>query len=109
MQNQEEFLKSLSGRTTSHSHKFGDWQQKEPNGSDSVKQVTVLDAQWSDCPVEVEDEVKQIWTDFELGNDRYVYQTQMDDQLREEYPKVYLWLQHKGVKEGQEVWVYWWW
>lgn len=101
----EKFIASLSGKDTSYAAKW----DKPPDGENSLTKVWFFDAQWSDCPDEVEKEVKQIWKDYELGNDRYMYKTTMDEELFQEYPGVYFWLEYKGVQKGEEVIVHWWW
>lgn len=78
-------------------------------GQKSVRKVWFFDVQWSDCPEYIEDEARQIWTDRELGNDYYMYKSNLDDELFEDYPRVYLWLKHNGVAEGEEVVIHWWW
>ena len=79
------------------------------HSSESVYKVHFFDVQWSDCPVFVYEEVKQIWSDYDLGNDDYMYKTSLNDELFESYPRVYMWLKHKGVLEGEQVIVHWWW
>lgn len=77
--------------------------------TNSVRKVWFFDVQWSDCPKSVENEVREIWSDRGLGNDYYVYKTDLDEELFENYPRVYFWLKHKGVSEGEKVIVHWWW
>ena len=76
---------------------------------ESVEKVWFFDAQWSDCPTFIEDEVRQLWADYELGNDNYFYKSTLNSELYERYPRIYLWLEHKGVKEGERVMIHWWW
>lgn len=102
-------INNLSGRTTSHSHKFDGWENKEPDGENSVRKMTILDVQWSDCPVEVEEEVKSLWKFLELRNDYCVVKVNVDEELLESYPLTYKWLVYKGVEDGEEVWIHWWW
>tara|TARA_B100002019_G_C21224794_1_gene576772 strand:- start:110 stop:439 length:330 start_codon:yes stop_codon:yes gene_type:complete len=109
MKNIKDFIKKLSGRTTSHSHKFSDWKEKQPDGINSVSKVTVLHTQHSDCPVEVEEEVISIWKEEGFHNDVYFKKTFLDDCLLEKYPNIYMWLLHKGVKKEEEFWIHWWW
>ena len=75
----------------------------------SVRKVWFFDVQWSDCPKSVESEVREIWSSHGLGNDYYIYRTDLDEELFENYPRVYFWLKHKGVAEGERVIVHWWW
>lgn len=75
----------------------------------SVRKVWFFDAQWSDLPKEVEDEVRHLWKDYELGNDNYMVKRELDDELFEDYPKIYLWCKYRGVQEGEQIIIHWWW
>lgn len=75
----------------------------------SVRKQWVFDVQWSDCPKSVEAEVRESWSDYELGNDRYFWKATVDEELFEIYPRIYYWLRHKGVSEDEKVWIHWWW
>lgn len=44
-----------------------------------IQVQTVLEVQWSNCPVEVYDAVKELWKDYELGNDTHYYSWSHDD------------------------------
>lgn len=110
-------LPELSGRTTCYEHKFDSSWEKTPkgHGKDCIRKVNLFDVQWSNCPVEVKDAVKQMWCDWELGNDHYFikWDWEMDD--TEEYSEscaiVAAFLKSKGFKEGdgEEILIYWWW
>lgn len=76
---------------------------------DSVRKVWFFDAQWSDLPEEIEEEVRHLWTNYELGNDNYIVKRKLDEDLFEDYPKIYLWCKYKGVQEGEQVIIHWWW
>lgn len=101
----EQWLATLSGKDTSYGHKWG----KPSDGDDSVRKVWFFDVQWSDCPIEVEQEVISAWQDYELGNDRYIIKCKLDEDLFEDYPNIYFWLQHKGVEQNAQVIIHWWW
>lgn len=45
----------------------------------AFQQYWVLDAQWTDCPLEVEADVKKIWSFKELGNDKYMWRGSIRD------------------------------
>lgn len=104
----------------------------------ALRKNWVLDVQWSDCPKEVEDEVKQLWLYFELGNDNYVLirsisdfiEMEEDGQMLEEwvdedpnnpekewgwikvpaaFPNLKKYLREGGIKDDEEVWIHWWW
>ena len=102
----EGFIKSLGEYSTTLSHPQ-DGTVLNPNSS--VKKVWFLDAQWSDLPREVENEVKQLWRDYGLGNDHSICKREMDDELFEDYPKIYLWCKYKGIPEGEKILIHWWW
>lgn len=101
-------MTEFSGRTTQHSHKFDGWQDHPITDTKSVAKVTVLDAQWSDCPVEVEAEVKKLWRDYELGNDRYIFKFDIEE-YAEDYPLITKWLRMNNVDDSETVWIHWWW
>lgn len=94
-----------SGRTTAYSHKGNDWKSKPCDGNSSIQQQTVFEVQWSDCPIEVEDEVKKMWINYELGND-YYYVAWDSIQMGEEYPIIYEYLKSKNVTKCL---IHWWW
>mgnify|MGYP005831310545 CR=1 FL=1 len=39
----------------------------------AFNQYWVLDAQWTDCPEEVEEQVESLWRYFELGNENFMW------------------------------------
>lgn len=108
-------MKTLSGRTTCHAHKFNDWKSKKADGHSSVRSVKLFDVQWSDCPVEIEEIVEKMWQDYELGNDHYHLTFKGFDDLKEmmsdevDFELVKEYLQTKGVKDNDEVIIHWWW
>lgn len=93
-----------SGRTTSYSHKRNDWETYPPNGQEAIQKVTVFEVQWSNCPVEVEREVKDLWSNNDLGNDVFYYHWVGD--RAETYPLIAEYLQSKNVTECL---IHWWW
>ena len=98
---------NFSGRTTCYEHKFN-WEEKEPNiGRECIQNVKFFDVQWSNCPTEVEDEVRKMWADFELGNDHYFIEWHED--LEEDYPIVSAFLKHKGLTNDDKIIIHWWW
>lgn len=77
--------------------------------NNSVYSIKFFDVTWTDTPEYVKEEVRQLWSDYELGNDRYIYKTQLDEELFESYPRIYLWLQHKDVQPNEKIIIHWWW
>ena len=45
----------------------------------ALKKQWVLDAQWTDCPVDVEEVIKNLWRTYELGNDHYMLRISIKD------------------------------
>lgn len=72
---------------------------------DPLKQVTILDVQWSNIPEDVYDEVVELWRTRELGND-YYYVPWNSEEDRHEYPLIAEYLDTRGVKECL---IHWWW
>lgn len=98
-----------SGKTSSYNHKWND----TPNPPDTKKgfrKVWFLDAQWSTCPIEVERQVREMWSDYDCGNDRYVIKTDLAT-LRDSYPVVaqYVAEQQPDIGEEELILVHWWW
>lgn len=99
-------MTNYSGRTTSHSHKFDNWKETPTEIiSDCIKNVILFDVQWSNCPIEVEAEVKRLWKNMEFGNDFYYYEwDSVEDE--EQYPIIYEYLTSRGVTKCL---IHWWW
>lgn len=75
-----------SGRTSSYNHKHDSfnkenkpWSEIPHGASPALKQVWFFDAQWTDCPVEVENEIKALWRIYELGNDNFILKRSIND------------------------------
>lgn len=97
----------------------------------ALKQQWVLDAQWTDCPEEVEKEIKDLWRFHELGNDHYMLRRSISDLIEtsdqgfevEEWDNVAVewkkaplkvdnlisYLKDKGISEDEQVIIHWWW
>lgn len=72
---------------------------------DPIKQITVLDAQWSNLPEDVLEEVRQMWRDWELGND-YYYAKFYVDEYEDSYPLIAEYLRSRGI---DKCLVHFWW
>jgi hypothetical protein len=81
----------------------------EGSPKDQLKKVWFLDAQVDQCPDIVVNEVRDMWTDYSLGNDNYFVKREVDEELKDDYPAVYHWLKYQGVPEGETVHIHWWW
>lgn len=120
-----------SGRTSSYLHK---WNPEQPNDLDTkagLRKVWFLDAQWSTCPVEVENQVKDLWNYHELGNDRYILKISVNDLLEIEAAEptinkyfsnpsrredvvlkvdyVIQYIREHGIPDDEQVIIHWWW
>lgn len=76
----------------------------------------VLEAQWSDCPIEIEEIVGELWSVAGLRNDNNVYITTIEGLLEEEYridessrKMLVDYLRETGVQDGETVYIYYWW
>ena len=63
-----------------------------------IQQTTILDAQEANCPVDVKEEVKQLWKDCELGND-HSYWAWDGIEMGEDYPIIDKYLKGKNILE----------
>ena len=45
----------------------------------ALKKEWVLSTVWTDCPVEIQDIVSCIWTEYELGNNNYIHKTSIEN------------------------------
>ena len=106
-----------SDKTSSYHHKWND----TPNPKDvnpALKQVWVLDLQWSDCPEELEREAKYIWQSWSLGNDHCYKEFTLED-LKSDYstdlPLINKYISEQiefrnlDIKEKEQILIHWWW
>lgn len=99
-----------SGKTSSYHHKWND----TPNPDDvkeGFRQVFLLDAQWTTCPIEVENEVKKMWHEYECGNDNYYVRTRLNDIDKDKYPAIiqYITEQKPDIDPSEHILIHWWW
>jgi hypothetical protein len=120
-----------SGRTSSYLHKWHPETPNDPNTKAGLRKVWYLDAQWSTCPVEVEDQVRDLWSLNELGNDQYMFKTTVDELIeiesneciinklfrdpirREDTPVktdyIVQYIREHGIPDDEQVIIHWWW
>ena len=61
-----------SGRTSCSGHKHGDaWKDTPGAGKEAIQMKKVVEAQWSNMPIEIYNIVSHLWGYWELGNDYY--------------------------------------
>lgn len=95
-----------SGRTTAYEHKFDNWKDVDVSTIPyALNSQIVFEVQWSDCPIEVADEVKRLWKDITLGND-YFYFSWISSEYGEDYPIINEYLLSNNV---EECLIHWWW
>ncbi len=83
-----------------------------------MQQVWLFDVQWSDCPVEVAAEIRELWASEELNNGQYyawsagttVYDCDTDEEVPFEqvYPLIHWWIT-KNERANDTVLIHWWW
>lgn len=84
---------------------------------EAIRKVTVLDVTWTNCPEDVMEAVREIWSYYEYGNDNYIHKTSIDDLtdfLEEDetnsFVKVIIdYLEAKGLENDEEIWIHFWW
>jgi len=76
---------------------------------DCLRPVQFMDVQWSNCPQEVEGDVRELWKDQGLGNDVYIWKYDVDDLSDSDtsYPILQKYLKERGCK-GTVI-IHWWW
>lgn len=106
-----------SNKTSSYHHKWHD----TPNPDDvdqALRQVWVLDLQWSNCPEELEREANYIWQSWNLSNDHCYKKFTLKD-LKSEYfsdlPLINKYIleqieaRNLDIKEDEQILIHWWW
>lgn len=106
-----------SGRTTASQHKRDDWASYDGPIPAAITLERVFNCQWTDCPVEVEAEVKRLWREIGFGNDHFYYpwesdndyynrETKKDTKLGKEFPLINEYLRERGIIKCL---IHWWW
>lgn len=87
----------------------------------AFNQYWVLDAQWTDCPEEVEEQVRSLWKYFELGNDNFMWRGtlkslvdldgEMGGYLKEpmKLDKLIDYAREQGREDDETFIIHWWW
>lgn len=92
-----------SGKTTAYS---------KANTNVAFRKVWLLDAQWTDCPVEVEERIREMWEEQELRNDVSVIKTTLTELLEEPANHViaqYILEKNPEIEDGEQILIHWWW
>ena len=99
-----------SGRTTAYPHKRNPKILLSDDTPKGVRKQFVLDVQWTTTPIEVEEQVQELWQHFELGNDSYILKLTIEGlQEHENTDAIVQYLRENGVGEDDQVWIHWWW
>ena len=102
-----------------------------PYIKNALRKILFLDVKWTNCPIEVEDQVRDLWRLHELGNDNYILKESIESLIEYEtnnvmveqwdnkeikYKEVPLktdaivqYLREQGVKDDEQVIIHWWW
>ena len=78
---------------------------QEPLAPAISRNNIIFNAQWTDCPTEVEDEVRKLWRDMEYGNDHYYYSWDSEED-GEDYPIIDEYLKSQDITKCL---IHWWW
>jgi len=104
-----------SGKTTAYHHKHYPNDPIPEDTPKSLSKVFYLDVQWSDCPVEVEKDVKKLWKSYNLGNDYYFLKLSIKDLVDMTFDKnltldyLIQYLREQNLPENEKVIIHWWW
>jgi hypothetical protein len=125
-----------SGKTSCYAHKHNP--SAPCDGGPAISNVTLIEAQWSNMPIEVYEEVQHLWRYLEYGNDVYYYEFTLNDfeemigeddgiqietwhwgPTREEQigwvkgnsklPYLTQWLNEQGFEKDQHLLLHYWW
>ena len=89
--------------------------QKHQTVAHCVKTAKFMDIQWSDCPVEIEEIVKKMWSAYELGNDycflKFTSFNDLKEKIDEEEDfKTFIeYCRSQGIKDNELCVIHWWW
>jgi len=108
----------------------------QPMDTPALHKMWVLDAQWTDCPPEVVEIIRNLWGYYELGNDRYMLRRSVNDLLEQHEDgfecEQWFWgatpeeqkgwvvapcslqplidyLRAAGIPDDEEIIIHWWW
>lgn len=118
-----------SGVTSAYAHKHDPSADLPENTVAGLRKVWLLDAQWSTCPIEVENQVKDLWRLWKLGNDQSIIKTSVIELLELEEATVESWnaekvaweekpldvtyiiqyIREHGIADDDLVIIQWWW
>ena len=98
-----------SGKTASVHHKWHD----TPNPEDTPKgfsKIYILDAQWSDCPDEVVQEVRKYWKYYGFEDTIRIVKKNLQWFKKDgKYPYIVDYVSSFGIDENEEFWIYYEW
>lgn len=100
-----------SGKTSSFHHKWHDT-PNPPGEKKGFRKVWLLDAQWTDCPIEVMEQVSDMWHDDDrLHNDVCVISADLSFLLENERFIVaqYVLEQCPDIQEDELILIHYWW
>lgn len=122
----DQYVFEKSGITSSFHHKWHTTPNPEPVAP-GARMQRVIEAQWTDCPKEVEDVVRKLWRFNELGNNNYFlsesifsllelwtagYRVDFDYEDRDIDTRpliAYILESFPDIEPEDEVWIHWWW
>lgn len=74
--------------------------------SPALRQETVFHITWSNCPLDLKDEVRDLWAHNELSNGSFYMWDSDDDYDGRDYPLIDKYLRSQNITK---CWIYYWW
>ena len=74
---------------------------------DSLEHITLIVAMEKEFKMKFD--IKEVNKLENVGGMIDLIKRKLDEGLFEDYPKIYLWCKYKGVQEGEQVIIHWWW
>lgn len=74
----------------------------------ALSQTWVLNAQWTDLPQPIVEEVREMWLSYELGND-HCYTSWSHKEMSEDWPLISAYLEDKFPAGVPDLLIHWWW
>lgn len=72
----------------------------------ALQQQTILEVTWTNCPSDVQEDVRELWADYEYGNDCYYHSWVPDPEITEKYPVLAKYLADNNVSSCL---IHYWW
>lgn len=106
-----------SGKTTTSHHKRNDTPSPPEDQKPGLRKVWFLEAQGTTCPIEVAQQVKELWHLFDLDNNYYILKTslqelidiQKENKVKTKAIRQYILETTLGIDPNQTIIIHWRW